>query len=95
MLFRRKKEFNYSNYDFLIVGLGNPGVKYEMTRHNAGFLAMDLFAIEDGFEIKKLKHHALVGEVKIGEHRCLVMKPQTMRLWARRQGFIRYRQKIL
>ena len=78
MLFRRKKEFNSSNYDFLIVGLGNPGAKYEMTRHNAGFLAMDLFAIEDGFEIKKLKHHALVGEVKIGEHRCLVMKPQTM-----------------
>ena len=78
MLFRRKKEFNSSNYDFLIVGLGNPGAKYEMTRHNAGFLAMDLFAIEDGFEIKKLKHHALGGEVKIGEHRCLVMKPQTM-----------------
>ncbi|MGN1329029.1 MAG: aminoacyl-tRNA hydrolase [Eubacterium sp.] len=74
----RKKQFNSSSYDFLIVGLGNPGAKYEMTRHNAGFLAMDLLAIKEGFNIKKLKHHALVADVVINGKRCLVMKPQTM-----------------
>lgn len=74
----RKKIFNASSYDYIIAGLGNPGGKYEMTRHNAGFLAMDLLAIEDGFDIKKLKHHALVADAEINGKRCLVMKPQTM-----------------
>lgn len=78
MLFRSKREKSQQAFDFMIVGLGNPGSKYEMTRHNAGFLAVDLLAIEEGFEVKRLKHHALVGEVKLGDHRCLVMKPQTM-----------------
>lgn len=76
MIFQKK--FNKSSYDFLIVGLGNPGKKYEMTRHNAGFLAMDLMAIEEGVDIKKLKHHSLVADVKINGKRCLLMKPQTM-----------------
>lgn len=75
---KRKKIFNTSSYDYIIAGLGNPGGKYEMTRHNAGFLAMDLLAIEDGFDIKKLKHHALVADAEINGKRCLVMKPQTM-----------------
>lgn len=74
----RKKIFNTSSYDYIIAGLGNPSGKYEMTRHNAGFLAMDLLAIEDGFDIKKLKHHALVADAEINGKRCLVMKPQTM-----------------
>lgn len=51
MLFK-KKEFSSSKYDFIIAGLGNPGAKYEMTRHNAGFLAMDLLSIEEGVDIK-------------------------------------------
>lgn len=69
--------FRKTSYDFLIVGLGNPGAKYEMTRHNAGFLAMDLFAIKNDINIKKLKFHALVADCKINGHRCLLMKPQT------------------
>ena len=76
MIFQKK--FKNSSYDFLIVGLGNTGKKYEMTRHNAGFLAMDLMAIEEGVDIKKLKHHSLVADVKINGKRCLLMKPQTM-----------------
>ncbi len=74
----RKKQFNNSSYDYIIAGLGNPGAKYEMTRHNAGFLAMDLLAIEENINIKKLKHHSLVSDIVIDGKRCLVMKPQTM-----------------
>lgn len=78
MIFSRRKQNNDSAYDFIIAGLGNPGAKYEMTRHNAGFLAMDLLAINEGFDIKRLKHHALTADVNINSKRCLVMKPQTM-----------------
>lgn len=63
--------------EFLIVGLGNPGGKYEITRHNAGFLWADLFAESLDTEIKRLKYHALTAEVNIDGHRCLLMKPQT------------------
>lgn len=71
--------FKKSNggYDYLIVGLGNPGAKYEMTRHNAGFLAVDLLAVKENLNIKKLKYHALVGDAVINGKKCLVMKPQT------------------
>lgn len=67
-----------SSYDFIIAGLGNPGARYEMTRHNAGFLAMDLLAIEENIDIKKLRHHSLVCDAVINGRRCLLMKPQTM-----------------
>lgn len=71
--------FKKSNggYDYLIVGLGNPGAKYEMTRHNAGFLAVDLLAVKENLNIKKLKYHALVGDAVINGKKCLIMKPQT------------------
>lgn len=77
MFLNKKKQFNNGGYDFIIAGLGNPGAKYEMTRHNAGFLAIDLLAIKEGIKINKLKFHALIGDVKIGDKKCLVMKPQT------------------
>lgn len=74
----KSKFFNNSSYDYIVAGLGNPGAKYEMTRHNAGFLAIDLLAITKNTDIKRLKHHALVTDMQIGGKRCLVMKPQTM-----------------
>lgn len=64
-------------YEYLIVGLGNPGERYEMTRHNAGFLALDLFAVKENLSIKKLKYHSLVCDAVINGKRCLIMKPQT------------------
>ena len=72
MIFKTK-----SNYDWLIVGLGNPGMQYENTRHNAGFMAVDKLAEETGFAFAKNKFNALLGEFKIGEKRILVIKPQT------------------
>lgn len=67
-----------STFEYLIVGLGNPGRKYEFTRHNAGFLFVDILSEKYAFTVKKLKFHALIGEARIDGKRCLVMKPQTM-----------------
>ncbi len=72
MIFTKK-----STYDWLIVGLGNPGLQYENTRHNVGFMAADLFMKENGGEFNKNKMQAVFGECKIGKNRILVAKPQT------------------
>ncbi len=63
--------------EFMVVGLGNPGRDYEMTRHNAGVLTLDHIAVEEDVEIKKLKYKALIGDAVISGHRCLLVKPQT------------------
>ena len=63
--------------EYIVAGLGNPGAKYERTRHNAGFLAMDFLAEKYGARIDRAKFHALVGEATIGGKRVLLMKPQT------------------
>ncbi len=73
-----KKSGGDSTYEYLIVGLGNPGAKYETTRHNAGFLCVTRLEDTLNFKAKKLKFHALIGDTKIGNHKVLVMKPQTM-----------------
>ena len=62
---------------WLIVGLGNPGDEYRSTRHNAGFLTLDHIASELDTEINNLKNNALVADVVINNHRCLLVKPQT------------------
>lgn len=61
----------------MIVGLGNPGKKYESTRHNAGFIAIDRIAESVSARIDRAKFHALVGEGEIGGVRVLLMKPET------------------
>ena len=61
----------------LVVGLGNPGDKYYLTRHNAGFLAMDYISQKAGAKVDRAKFKALVGEAEIGGKRVLLMKPQT------------------
>ena len=74
----KKQSSGGSTYDYLIVGLGNPGSKYETTRHNAGFLCIENMENELSFKAKKLKFHALIGDTKIANKKVLVMKPQTM-----------------
>ena len=76
MIFSKKKEFP-SNFDYLIVGLGNPGKQYENTRHNAGFICIDILADKYGIKINKLKFKSLMGEGRIEGRRCLLLKPQT------------------
>ena len=63
--------------EFLIVGLGNPGPKYEFTRHNAGFLCIDLLAQQLGVRIERIKFKSVVADVAIEGRRCILMKPQT------------------
>ncbi|MGN0475090.1 MAG: aminoacyl-tRNA hydrolase [Acutalibacteraceae bacterium] len=63
--------------DWLVVGLGNPGKKYEGTRHNAGFMAADALAEKLGISVDKLKFHALIGDGMCGDLRILLAKPQT------------------
>jgi PTH1 family peptidyl-tRNA hydrolase len=61
----------------LVVGLGNPGAKYEYTRHNAGFLAMDMICNRFGARCDRVKYKALIGEATVAGKRILLMKPQT------------------
>lgn len=62
---------------YIIVGLGNPGKKYENTRHNMGFQAIDRMAEEYGISVDKIKFKALVGEGRIAGQRVVLVKPQT------------------
>ena len=63
--------------EFIIVGLGNPGKQYELTRHNAGFLFADLLADKNGVKINKIQFKAVTASLTLGGVKCLLMKPQT------------------
>lgn len=62
---------------YLVVGLGNPGKQYDMTRHNIGFHTIDYIADEYNVKINKLKYKALYGECVINGEKVLLIKPQT------------------
>jgi PTH1 family peptidyl-tRNA hydrolase len=61
----------------LIVGLGNPGAEYERTRHNLGFMLIDLLAHEAGAQVKRKDCRALVGRAELEGKISLLVKPQT------------------
>ncbi len=63
--------------EFIIAGLGNPGTKYEDTRHNCGFMSAETLAEMYKTEIKRLKFKSLTAEITIADKRCLIMKPTT------------------
>jgi len=62
---------------YLIVGLGNPGIQYEVTRHNAGFLALDFFADQHGSVCNSEKWQGLYSSIRLAGTRVLLVKPQT------------------
>jgi peptidyl-tRNA hydrolase, PTH1 family len=61
----------------LIVGLGNPGIEYQFTPHNLGFLAVDGIANEQGVAVRNRQCRALTGRVVIGSETVLLAKPET------------------
>lgn len=72
MLFKSK-----SKYDFLIVGLGNPGDKYSETRHNVGFCCIDLLADELRVNNWKNKFQSTYSDAEINDKKVMLVKPQT------------------
>ncbi len=63
--------------DYIVAGLGNPGSKYDNTRHNVGFASIDYMADKAGFTLNKSKFQALYGVWNLNGKKILVMKPQT------------------
>ncbi len=61
----------------LIVGLGNPGIEYQFTPHNLGFLVVDRIASERGVEIRNRRCRALTGRIQVGDEPVLLAKPET------------------
>ncbi len=61
----------------LICGLGNPGREYENTRHNMGFLTIDVLAGRLGISVDRLKFRSLLGEGRAGGEKVVLLKPQT------------------
>lgn len=66
-----------SGADWILAGLGNPGQKYENTRHNMGFLTVDLLAERQGVKLNKVKFKSAYNILNLAGQKVLVMKPQT------------------
>ena len=81
MAFFKKKVTENSVYtgkpEFIIAGLGNPGKEYEYSRHNAGFLCLDILCNKYSVTTDRVKYRALTCTALIEGHPCLIMRPQT------------------
>lgn len=62
---------------YLVIGLGNPGKKYERTRHNVGFVTIDQAALKLNIKVEKIKFKALIGEGNYKGEKIILAKPQT------------------
>ncbi|HIV88799.1 MAG TPA: aminoacyl-tRNA hydrolase, partial [Candidatus Ruthenibacterium merdipullorum] len=62
--------------EYIVAGLGNPGKKYDGTRHNTGFAALDHLAQQWGAQVTKAKFDALVGTASVEGAKVLLLKPQ-------------------
>lgn len=62
---------------YLIVGLGNPGPKYQNTFHNVGFMCIDFISQKHNINVNRIKHKAIIGEGEINSEKIILAKPQT------------------
>ena len=69
--------FRSSPCQWLVVGLGNPGSRYEATRHNTGFQAVARLAADAGVRIDRARFHALTARADVAGQSVLLMQPQT------------------
>lgn len=69
--------FKSAGVIWLAVFLGNPGPKYSMTRHNAGFMTADTLEKSKGVAINKLRFQSLTARCELGGQQALLLKPQT------------------
>ena len=69
--------FSKGSVKWIVVGLGNPGTKYDSTRHNVGFRTIDLLAKELGVKVNRSRFKALTGTGTVGGEKVLFLKPQT------------------
>ncbi|MBQ5566069.1 MAG: aminoacyl-tRNA hydrolase [Clostridia bacterium] len=76
-MFRKKLAPLMGGITHIVVGLGNPDRKYENTRHNAGFMAIDALAEKYDVCIDRLKYKSYCASVEINQKKVLLMKPQT------------------
>lgn len=74
MLFSNLKK---SGVEYVIAALGNPGKKYENTRHNAGFLCAAALLKREGADIRRARFHALTATLELSGRRVLLLLPQT------------------
>ncbi|MDQ3373878.1 MAG: aminoacyl-tRNA hydrolase [Acidobacteriota bacterium] len=63
--------------NWMVIGLGNPGLQYEKTRHNLGFMLIDLLARQEGTSVKREECRALIGRAEIENQTVELIKPQT------------------
>lgn len=75
-MFFKKKYFG-SSVDYIIAGLGNPGSQYDLSRHNAGFMAVDKIAEEYKVKVDRIKFKSLCNTFEMKGKKVLLMKPQT------------------
>ncbi len=76
-MFLKRKPPLSGGVKFIIAGLGNPDRKYENTRHNAGFIAVDAIAEKCGVSIDRLKYKSYCATAEMGGQKVLLMKPTT------------------
>ena len=62
---------------YILVGLGNPGLEYRDTRHNIGFMTIDMLGDKFGMLLSRRAHRALIGETRVKGERVVLAKPQT------------------
>lgn len=75
---RSQKDKRQANpLSLVIVGLGNPGPEYAVTRHNAGFWCVDALASKHSITLERRNRSAIVGEGEIEDHRVVLVKPRT------------------